>query len=96
MLLSVCTCYIPESRTESGIVGGMRGINTEKGIFSSRYGAIFSMEDMKLVFDETLLVEKMVLSKKIVELNMSLEEEAILRALTIMATGESKYSQTCE
>ena len=70
-------------------MGGMRGINTEKGVFSSKTGGTFSMEDMKLVFDETLLVEKMVLSKKIAKLNLSLEEEAILRALTITATGES-------
>ncbi|XP_060552201.1 uncharacterized protein LOC132713581 [Ruditapes philippinarum] len=77
---------IRESRTESGIIGGMRGINTEKGVFTTKDGSIYSLEDMKLVFDESLLIEKMLLSKKIVALNLSLEEEAILRALTITAT----------
>ncbi|XP_053381850.1 thyroid hormone receptor alpha-A-like [Mercenaria mercenaria] len=81
---------IRESRTESGIVGGMRGINAEKGVFSTRHGAFFSFEEMKLVFDETLLYEKMMLSKKIAKLNLSLEEEAILRAMTITATDRCK------
>lgn len=77
---------IRESRTESAIVGGMRGINADKQVFTTFNGAFYSMDDMKLVFDETLLIEKIKLSTKIARLNMTPEEEAILRAITITAT----------
>ncbi|KAL4218349.1 Ligand binding domain protein [Mactra antiquata] len=87
---------IKESRAESGIIGGLRGINTNNRVMSSYTGDHFTLEDMKLVYSEDLLDKTMKLANKIGKLNLKSAEEALLRALTIVAADRCSLSCRAE
>ena len=80
-------CF-PDSRTESVIIGGMRLINCKNKVFTTTYGQHFTIEEMASVYSKDFMEQKVMMSRRIVELDMSFEEETLLRAVSITFTGK--------
>ncbi|WAR16134.1 NR1D1-like protein [Mya arenaria] len=77
---------IRESRTETGLIGGMRSLNHGAKTFTLRDSKqSINFQAMRLVYSEDLLMSKFKLSKKILTLKLSKCEEALLRAIAIIS-----------
>ena len=93
-----CFLFIA-SRVENSIFGQYRVINHSydpvKQVLFMPWGAHFHVEEFNKILPVEIILHRYKFAQRILALELSKEEEAILRALVIVSPGETSHCYFC-